>query len=178
MADTDSNITVGSGRVYLATVGTALPTITGTLAGSITWTSWNTPGWNAEEVEIEFTQETIDFTPAGQKTATLDKEIKKGATVKFILYESDADAVNKFLNTSSLASAVVSDGGDTAETYTALAIETDLLVYHFKKVRLTPDGSLTLSDEEFTKLPVLAKCFQYLSDTAGQRIYRIHERTA
>lgn len=174
---TNANVVKGCGLVYYANEGTAFPTITGTLGGSITWTSWTNIGWQENEFALRLTTEYEHFRPAGEIADVMAHLIGKGADGAFMLSESDADALALALATSSLASSVVSDGGDAAVVYKALGIQTPLLAYNFKRVILNVEDELKLDDKKRTVIPVSFKCFLRTSDTAGQQLYRIHERT-
>lgn len=175
---TDANVAKGCGLVYLATEGTALPTITGTLGGSITWTSWTSIGHQENEFAVKLETMYEDFRPAGEIANVLAHMIGKAASGAFVCAESDADLINKALPTSSISSAVVSDGGDAAVVYKALAIQTPLLVYHFKRVILNVEDEIKLDDTKRTVIPVTFKAFLRKGDTDGQELYQIHERTA
>lgn len=174
---TNANVVKGCGLIYTAAEGTALPTITSTLGGSITWTNWTNVGHQENDFALKIMTEYEEFRPAGEIANVLALLIGKGADFAFKLAESDADALNLALQNSSLSSAVVSDGGDAAVTYKAVAIQTPLLVYHFKRVILNVEDEITLDDKKRTLIPVTGKCFLRTGDTAGQQLFRIHERT-
>lgn len=175
---TDTNVVVGCGKPYVCTEGTALPTVTGTLDGAITWTNWTNLGHN--ENDFRFMIETLydEFAPAGEVSEVLANMTRKRASGEFRLSESDADGFNYALASSSKASEVVSDGGSTGPTYRGFAIETKLMVYHFKRVILNISGDVELDDENRTVIPVRFKAFLRKGDTDGQELYQFHERTS
>jgi len=173
----NATVVTGCGIPYIATVGTSLPTITGTLGSTITWTGFTKIGWGENDFTIKVETNFEEFKPAGQISEVLDNLVSKRISGKFMLAQSDADALNLAMASSSISSAVVSDGGTTAPVYFALAIETPLIVYHIKKVRFNIEDELKLDDEKRTVIPVTFKGRLYTSDSAGQQLYRFHERT-
>lgn len=171
-------IVVGCGIPYVATVGTSLPTITGTLGGSITWTSWTKAAYTENDFEIKIETVYDEFKPAGEVSEMFDNMTVKRISGKFNLAQSDADAFNLALASSSISSAVVSDGGTTQPTYYGLAIQTKLMVYHIKKALFNIEDAIKPDDEKRLIIPVTFKGRLYASDSAGQQLYRFHERTA
>jgi len=95
-----------------------------------------------------------------------------------MLSQSDADAFSAALASSSISSAVVSDGGVTQPTYYALAIQTKLMVYHIKRVLFNIEDAIKPDDEKRLIVPVSFKGRIRTADTAGQQLYQFHERTA
>lgn len=171
-------VVVGCGIPYRATEGTALPTITGTLGGSITWTNFTKIGYTENDFEINIETVYDEFKPAGEISEMLDNMTVKRISGKFMLSQSDADAFNAALAASSISSAVVSDGGVTQPTYYALAIQTKLMVYHIKRVLFNIEDAIKPDDEKRLIVPVSFKGRIRTADTAGQQLYQFHERTA
>lgn len=178
MAEVSTNIMLGAAKPYKATVGTSLPTITGTLSSTITWTNWALLPYRDSKVDIELTAETRKVTPAGKKTPIMGFQTAKGATVKITLLEADADAFYLSLPTATKSNETVSDGGyDTAETYFALALETDLMVFHFKRCQMAGAVPISTNDGEETKLEITIDCYALDTETATEQVYKFHERT-
>lgn len=171
-------VVVGCGIPYRASVGTALPTITGTLGGSITWTGFTKMSLTENDFEINIETVYDEFKPAGEISELLDNMTVKRISGKIMFSQSDADLLNAVLASSSISSAVVSDGGVTQPTYYALAIQTKLIVYHIKKVIFNIEDAIKLDDEKRTVIPVSFKGRLYTSDSAGTQLYQFHERTA
>lgn len=171
-------VVVGCGIPYIATVGTSFPTITGTLAGSITWTSFTKIGNTENEFKIKIETVYDEAKFAGQISESLDNTTVKRISGQFMLSQSDADALNLVLANSSISSAVVSDGGTTAPTYWQLGIEAKLSVWQIQKVLFNIEDEITLDDEKRILIPVSFKGRLYTSATAGQQLWRCHERTA
>lgn len=173
---TNASVITGCGKVYLATEGTAFPTITGTLGGSITWTSFTSVGHQENQFELEIIEELLPFRPAGEVGNVMANMIEKGIKGKFTFAESDATALNLALACSAISSSVVSDGGVTGPTYREIGIETPLLVWQIKRATITI-GSVTLDDKKRTVFPVEFQGYVRTADTAGQQIWRAHTRT-
>ena len=180
---TDANVIIGAGVLYYASTTEVLPTITGTVATDITWTSWTSPGYQVDNVELVFSEESVDFIPIGFKTALKDERTRASASGRFTIGEADADALALAFSGSSTGSTgstgpILRDGGNTAQVYKQLAFETDLCVYNFKKARILDNRTLTLSDTEWTSVPMEFKAFANSDSTATGRVWEIHERTS
>lgn len=170
-------VVVGCGIPYRAAVGTALPTITGTLGGSITWTGFTKLAYTENDFELNIETKYDEFKPAGEISELLDNMVTRRISGKFNLSQSDADAFSAALPSSSLSTTVLSDGGTTQPTYYALAIQTKLMVYHVKRVLLNIEDGLKPDDEKRLVIPVTFKGRLYTSDSAGQQLWQFHERT-
>ena len=175
---TDTNVVVGCGVPYIATEGVALPTITGTLGTSITWTNWTSLGHNENDFRINFETVYEDFKPAGEVSETMTHMTIKRASGEFKLSETDATAFNYAMASSGITTTVVKDNGVTGPTYRGFAVQTKLTVYHFKRVILNISGDIELDDEKRVVIPVTFKAYARKAETDGVELYVIHERTS
>lgn len=177
MAETAANIDLGAARIYYAATGTALPTITGTLNGTVTWTGWTKYPYNSGTVTIGLTEETKEILPNGKKTPIASEVIRKGAEIKFACMESDVESLRLCLTSSGGTTTIKDGGAATAVVYRALALETDLAVYHFKKAKWSGAIELETSDESENTHEVTIMALALDTETADEQVYQIHKRT-
>jgi hypothetical protein len=175
---TEANISVSRPLVYTAPLSTALPTITGTLGSTITMTGFTDIGFLAEKVEIEFTKEDRDIQPMNEVAPIDAKTIRKGVMVKVTCMESDADLLAIALQSASETSDVISDNAAGDTTFLSMAVVTALKVYHLKKVKSDENVTIPSDDTEEDKVEITFKGYLDTGETAGEQLWKIHERTA
>lgn len=199
MADTD--IKVGKNTGYLLdlpwTSGQGFPTFD--TDPTLDASAWTTKGWLAmptliDKVTVKLLEESEEVIPLNAVQRTLDRITMKGLdTISMNFAESDIDAIVKAMNVGAKTTQAAAtgqtgydhiwDGGHiTASTYYSLGFQctsvggNDFLFFAMK-ARPIADFSFDLG-HEIIKIPTVWKCYQDMTRTAGQQVYRFVELTA
>lgn len=180
MGTAANSIVIKPQGIYTAPVATALPTITGTLGNTITMTDWTDLGFIDPDgkLKIEFVPEVKTVRAMGMEGALKSFKTSQRAKISFSGLEETIAAVQKSLNLSSVTSDTLTDGGSGEIGYTALAIVTNNLVYHFKRVGNEEGLVKEIDDADAAKMAFVLMTFVEEAATAGERQWKIHNRTA
>lgn len=166
--------------VYYEAVGTALPTITGTLGGTVDMSSWTDAGFIDPDgkIKVKFNANVRKIRPMGVEGHLKGIAVQKSATIEFMGLEDVIENIALALNGAEVASNALGDGGDAELGYIALAIVSSNVVYHFKRVAPNHEYEKEISDTEESKTPFVLETYVEEAATAGERQWKILERTA
>lgn len=178
MAGTDANVIIENIQgIYYDAVGTAPPTIAGTLAGTIDASAWSDVGFIDPEAKIK-----VGFGGNLRKVRPMSMEgnlkgivTQKFATLEFSGLEDTIVCLGLALNGASGAGGMT-DGGDGELGYIALLIVTTNIVYHFKKVAPNHELAKEISDSEESRIPFVLETYIEEAATAGERQWKITPR--
>jgi hypothetical protein len=177
---TNANVIIEKPQgIFYEAVGTALPTVTGTLGSDITMTGWNDIGFIDPEgkIKIGFSANVRRIRPMGMEGNLKGIAAQKMATIEFSGLEDVIEMLEIALGGSTLAANVMPDGGDGEMNYIALAIVTTNVVYHFKKVAANHELAKEIGDTEESRTPFVLETYIEEAATAGERQWKILERT-
>lgn len=177
---TSANIVIPRPELYVAPVATALPTVTGTLGGSITWTGFTSVGFlgQGSKVTMEFMAERRKIQPMNKVCAIDAKTVRKGLKITLSLHESDVAAWNLALSSATEDTDVLSDSDADDPVFKQLAIQTPTKVWQIRKVTSDENAKTELDDSTEEMVQIVLEAYEYEAATAGQRIWKCHTRTA
>lgn len=177
---TKANLVIARPVVYTGPVATALPTITGTLGGSITTTGFTDVGFLGEgtKVVIEFMAERRKFRPMNKLAPIGAQNISKGAKITIQCAESDLSKWELALASAAEASDVLQDNDDGAIAFLQLLIVTPAKVFRFRMVAPDENAKTELDDTTEEMVEIVLEAYEYEAGTDGERIWEIHTRTA
>ncbi len=165
--------------VYWEAVGTALPTVTGTLNGTVNMSTWNDAGFIDPEgkIKVKFNANVRKIRPMGMEGNLKGIAVQKSATIEFMGLEDVIDNVAMALSGAAVSANALTDGGDAELGYIALAIVSSNVVYHFKRVAPNHEYEKEINDTEESKTPFVLETYVEEAATAGERQWKILERT-
>jgi len=164
--------------IYYAPVATALPTVSGTLGGTVDFSMWNDTGFIDPEgkIKVTFSSNQINVRPIGMEGDLMGFKTKKSAMVEFMGFEKTLENLAIAIG-GTVASNEMGDGGDGQVPYYAWAFVEDGLVYHFKKLAAMDDTDDEVADDDIGKVQFKLKTFVEEAATAGERQWKILKRT-
>ena len=177
---TTANLVIPKPEVYLGPVAQAMPTVTGTLGGSVTMTGFTGLGFLAEgsKVSIEFMAERRKFRPMNKLTPIGAANITKGAKITLTLAESDVVAWEAAMASCLEDTAVLEDNDDGAINFFQLLIVTAAKVWQFRRVATDENAKAELDDTQEEQIEVVFEAYEYEAATDGERVWKCHTRTA
>ncbi len=179
MAGTPGNVRIIKPQgIYYAAVGTALPTVAGTLGGTVDFSAWMDPGYIDPDgkIKVKFSSKQIDVRAMGLEGDLMGFKVQKKAVIEFMGFEKTLENLAVAIG-GTVAGSELPDGGDGQVPYYAWAFVEDGLVYHFKKLGAMDDTDDEIADDEVSKVKFALKTFVEEAATAGQRQWNILKRT-
>lgn len=177
---TNANVIIEKPQgIFYAAVGTALPTITGTLGSAVDMSTWTDVGFiDADgKIKIKFGANVRKIRPLGLEGNLKGIANQKNATIEFMGLEDAIEMLELALGGADVAANAMPDGGDGELNYIALAIVTTNVVYHFKKVAPNHELEKEIGDTEESRTPFVLETYIEEAATAGERQWKILERT-
>lgn len=165
--------------VFYAAVATTGMTATGTLGGSVTTTGWTDIGFvdSNAKIKISFEGNEVQGRPLGMEGNLKKAVTQKKATIEFMGLEEDIDLIALALG-GTVASNALPDGGDGELNYKALSIITKNKIYWFKKTAPVFDLEKEVGDDDWSGATLKFETYVEEAATAGERQWKILERTA
>lgn len=165
--------------VFYADVGTSGLTATGTLGGSVTTTGWTDAGFVDPEgkIKLTFGGNAIDVRPLGMEGNLARFVSQKTLRAEFMGLEDVVATLDLAMN-STLASNEMPDGGDAESTYKAIAIIFKRYIVWIKKAAPAAEFTHENGDDAAAKIPFMLDAFVEEDADAGERQWKIMERTA
>jgi len=177
---TVANLVIPKPEIYLGPVAQAMPTITGTLGGTVSTTGFTGVGFLSEgsKASLEFMAERRKFRPMNKLTPIGAANITKGAKITLTLAESDVAAWEVAMASAAEAGGVVTDNDDGAINFYQMLIITAAKVWQFRMVAADENAKSELDDTQEEQIEVIFEAYEYESGTAGERVWKCHTRTA
>lgn len=165
--------------IFYAAVATSGVTATGTLGGSVTTTGWTDTGYvDAKgKIKLTFGGNANDVRPIGMEGNLKRFMTDRMATIEFMGLEDTATLLARALAGGAVGSNAIPDGGAGEVAYAALTIITTNFVYWFKKCAPKAETVKEINDTEAAMIPFVLETFVEEAATAGERIWKILERT-
>jgi hypothetical protein len=165
--------------IYYADVATTGMTATGTLGSTVTTTGWTDTGFVDPEgkVKLTFGGNAIDVRPLGMEGNLSRFVNQKTLRVEFMGLEDVVASLDLAMN-ATLARNEIPDGGDAESTYKALAIIFKRYIVWIKKAAPAAEFVHENVDTEVKKIPFVFDAFVEEAADAGERQWKIMERTA